>query len=74
MRTLPLVVLAGIALLVAPAPGAGATHSGPCTHEYFDYAFYAVENLKTGGPALFVAAVVYCATHPGGDVGPLVLP
>ena len=66
MRTIPFALVAGLALLALAAPAATATHAGPCTHEYADAAFYAVENYKTGGYKVIVPTVLYCATHLGG--------
>ena len=66
MKTTPFALAAGLALLAVLAPAASASHMGPCTHEYFDAAVYAVENYKTGGYKVIVPTLVYCATNTGG--------
>ncbi|HWH08135.1 MAG TPA: hypothetical protein VNX21_02980 [Candidatus Thermoplasmatota archaeon] len=62
---LTLCLLAALPLVASPAE---ATHYGPCTHEYFDVAFYDVMDYKNGGlkrlPGDMVAVVTYCATQP----------
>jgi hypothetical protein len=70
MRTLALIALASLALIATAAPAA-ASHMGPCTHEYFDGAIYAVQHYKTDGVEVLLLYVTYCATNTGGgNTGP----
>ena len=65
MRAVTILAFAALAALALPA--GSASHSGPCTHEYFDVAFGDVMDHKNGGllrlPGDMVWAVGACAAR-----------